>query len=487
MMVNSREPASLKISRNPYAEVGWARRLGRHWAFEANIEATDGAEFGELGATFLTPLLQVRAAAVADLRGRYGGILQVTSAGSSRLNFNLDFRRIEAQSTSDSALAPTAPRPAAEEDVASADWGHSSTSYSQMSGVISYGIANIRFLGVISYRKQGQLERSLYSVGPSLEWDMLRKGPFTLTWRAAAVATDRGTSGFAGLSLRLIGQRLSLSASAGSRYGDRSIEEAGNGVLASLAGSLAKDVGGGELAVAAGYEHQPNRNDAVISSELRHPLGYVSANFVHTDHATEGASQYTFGGRTVISLGGGAVRLAGKATTESMIVARVDGARDGDRFELLINEQVAGVIVGSKSLALPLPTYRAYTVRIRPIGEHLVSYDSASRRVALYPGGVTPIVWKAAPMTIKVGRLVASDGAPLAHAMINGPGVWSETDEQGYFQLEAPSGETLSVTKGDGESFALKVPHGRAEDGIDRIGTITCCDASLALEGALLQ
>ena len=78
--------------------------------------------------------------------------------------------------------------------------------------------------------------------------------------------------------------------------------------------------------------------------------------------------------------------VAGKTTTDSLIVVRANGARPGDRFEVLVNEQLAGTIVGNRPLTLALPTYRAYQVRIRPTGKDLLAYDSSPRSVGLNPG-----------------------------------------------------------------------------------------------------
>ena len=143
-------------------------------------------------------------------------------------------------------------------------------------------------------------------------------------------------------------------------------------------------------------------------------------------------------------------------------------------------------MVGNRPLTLALPTYRAYQVRIRPTGKDLLAYDSSPRSVGLYPGAVTRLAWKVAPVTIRFGRLVAPDGSPLTHASITGRGVWSETDGDGNFQIEAPDDVRLTATLTDGRAFALALPQGAAKEGIARLGAVTCCDAPRPVQlGAL--
>jgi hypothetical protein len=168
-----------------------------------------------------------------------------------------------------------------------------------------------------------------------------------------------------------------------------------------------------------------------------------------------------------------------------MIVAEVEGARPDDSFEVLVNEQVAGTIVGNRPLTLALPTYRAYSVRIRPTGKDLLAYDSSPRSVGLYPGAIARIEWKAAPVTIKFGRLVDRLGAPVAHASITGHGVWAETDDDGLFQIEAPDDAEMTVTTHEGASFATILPRGERQGDVARLGAVLCCGDAVVQLGAL--
>ena len=472
MLIEGAEHGSLDPSENPYVQGGVAHRLGASWALYGGIAASDHGASAEIAATYITPLALIRAAAVADDDGTYGGILQLMSAGTSRLSFNFDLRRIE---TDLAAPSPTADDHAIA--LASVGIDDSQGSYSQANGVISYSVADLRFMGSFAYRDD-ESDRARYSVGPSIEWDVLRKGLLTLTLRGDATATERGNAGFAGIALRVVGGRSTITALGGGRASSVSDDDLGEGPVAAVSGSLNRDLAGGELSLGAGYEHQPRQDSVVLSTEYRHHLGTIAGDLVRSDTPAETVTQYSLGFQTTFAAGAGTLEVAGKTTTESLIVARVDGARDGDRFEVLVNDQPAGTIVGPAPLMLALPAYRAYDVRVRPTGDDLLAYDNSSRRIGLYPGTVARLDWPAAPLTIKFGRLVDPGGIAVRSASITGKGVWSETDDNGNFQIEVPDGIELTVTTRDGRSFAIALPAGRRGHDIVRMGDVVCCGES---------
>jgi hypothetical protein len=469
VLIDDAERGSLDATDHPYVQGGVAHRLSANWALSGGIEASDLGASGQIAATWISPVALVRASAVADDDGTYGGILQLMSAGTTRLSFNFDLRRIEAAAD---ATAP--PLPVAAPAFGAVGIGEGHGSYSQANGVISYSLANVRLMGSFAFRDD-ESDRARYSIGPSVEWDVLRKGPFTLTLRGDATATERGSAGFAGLSLRMLGGRSTLTALGGARASTFDGDETGEGPVAALSGSLSRDLADGELSLGAGYEHQPMQDNLVLSTEYRHHLGTFAGDFVRSDTAAAAVSQYSVGFQTTFAAGAGALEVAGKTTTESLIVARVAGARSGDRFEVLVNEQLAGLIDGPMPFTLALPPYRAYEVRIRSVGEDLLAYDNATRRIGLYPGTVARLDWRAAPVTIRFGRLVGPDGIPVRGASITAKGVWSETDDDGYFQVEAPEDAALTVTTRDGRSFELTLPPAPRGGDIARVGDVVCC------------
>lgn len=469
-------------SRDPYVSVGIAHGLTERFALGASLEAARSDGAAEIDARFATPFAQFRAAALLRSDSTRGALLQVSSSGSSRLNFNFDLRRIDGPGNTrqaepnlaDFAFAPREPSRTL------VDVG----GYSQFGGVISYSVPDIRFLGTGFYRKDEGGEAH-YSFGPSLEWDIVRRGSLVLTAHTDMTLTERGQAGFAGLSLRLIGGRSSLSSLVGMRHSTADEDRDRDGSVAAISAAFAPQLADADLNLGAAYDHEGRQESALISGDLRHPLGSLAGDFVRSTAGGETQNQFSLGLHTSIAAGSGMMSVGGHTTTQSMIVARVNGARPSDRFQVLVDEQVMGTILGNSPLALPLASYRLYNVRIRPVGGDLLSYDSGTRSAGLYPGTVTKLEWTAAPIAIQFGRLVAPDGSPIRNAAVTGKSLWSETDEQGFFQIEAPLAAELTVTTNDGRAFVVVLPRGDIESNVVRLGAIACCSVTPTRLGAL--
>lgn len=459
-----------------YVHGGLAFRASRKWVFGGSLELADGALSTEISATLLTSVAQVRATTIADSDGNIGGILQIASSGTSRLNFNFDLRQISRESHH---LAPVRLLGAFGGPGVLSNDGEfytASGDYSQLGGLVSYNLANLRFLGTGFYRDDAG-KQAQYSIGPAVEMDVFRRGQLTLTVRGDMAITERGNSGFAGISLRMFGSRAGLSVLAGGRASSVDDDDRGEGAVASIAGSWTGRLAGGDLALGAGIEHQPNRDNAVLTGDFRHHAGSLSADLVHANGSGRDPTHYSLGLQTTFAAGAGEMRIAGKTASESLVVARVSGDTANDTFEVLINEQPAGSLVGGNALTLALPGYRSYQVRIRPTGERVFTYDSAPRVVTLYPGSVVKLEWQAAPITMKVGRLIAADGEPVRRAVLTARGAWGETSDEGRFQIEAPDDAELLVSLSDGTSFITRLPAGLANSGVFEVGSIICCKA----------
>lgn len=465
---------SLRPTDHPYAQAGLVHRLSENWALSGGVEANDVGGTAEIAATFLTDLAQVRAAGLVDLDGAYGAIIQLASSGSSRLNFNFDLRHVEGRPALFSPIRGGSPL------LPSAFGG----SYSQAGGLVSYSLDNLRVLATLLYRDD-KSEAARYSIGPSVEWDVLRSGPFLVTLRGDMTATERGRAAFAGISLRMFGANSSLTALAGARASGIAGDNQGEGPVTAFSGAWSSGFADGDFSLGASVERRSRQENATLSSEFRHRLGSFAGDLARSSIGDGSTTQYSAGFQTTLVAGAGGVRLSGKTTSDSLIVARVKGARERDTFDVLINEQLAGSIAGSNPLSLALPPYRAYTVRIRPTSADLISYDSSPREVGLYPGSVADVTWTAAPITIRIGRLLGVDGVPLGGASISAKGVWAETDADGYFQIEAPDDTLFEVVLSDGRRFGLTLPAGDANEGIVRLGTVVCCAADKVLLGSL--
>lgn len=469
-------PAGLAAREGLIAQGGYARRLSPHLALDGVVSLEQSHQSAELGATFLSSIAQGRAALVASSDGRVGSVLRLSSAGPSLVNYSFDVRTMSADETSPGALG--AP-----------DLGSKlpRAGFTQVGGLVSHSRGDIRVLGTFYYRDEDGADRE-YAMGPRIEWDALRFGPAVVTVRGDLAVTQAGTSGFAGLALRFTGRAGAVAALSGYRKSTIDGDRRGSGPSGAASAAWTGDAIGGKVALGTGYEFSAGESSALGSFEFAHPVVSLTGDIQRVARQDDRATHYTLGLQTTLVAGQGApVRPIGKSSTDSVIVAKVVGARSGDRFEVLVNDHVSGSLSGSQRAMLRLPAYRAYTVRVRPVGADLVAYDSSARDVSLFPGSVTELTWDAAPIVIKFGRLVDANGDPVAMAAITGRGVWTQTDEEGFFQLETPEGRPLEVTTSAGARYALTLPEvGDANTPIVRLGAVGCCETPVLDDGMRL-
>ena len=469
---------SLEPSSTPYFLGGVASRFGKSLSLDGSVEVAADTILGEIGISFFSRLASVRATAVGSADGGYGALLQISSAGHSPVRFKFDLRRVKLESErafgfpgsgsggSDQAwLGGTFPFP-------------SLNDYTQVSGTVSYSFSGLRFLATASYRETvGDV--ATYNLGPSLEWELLRSGPLRLSARGDLSLTNRGEGGFLGISLRLLGGRHSMVASVGARSSSLPADDVGSGVVASIASAWNDpSFAGSELTLGAGLERDPARRNFFAAGEVAHPNASLSADVVHSEAGDDASTQYSFGLQTTLGIHGRDFVLDSRSTSESMVTAQVAGARAADRFEILVDEQPKGTLSGTERLTLSLPSYRAYDIRIRPLSGGLLSYDGSTRRIALYPGNVASLSWRAQAVQIMFGRLRYPDGSPVAHASLIAEGGWGETDADGFFQIETVDYAEVKVVTSDGKTFQARLPRTGGANEFANVGMIVCCGTS---------
>lgn len=468
------DPLSLKPGDTPFIQAGVARRLTRHLALDA-IAMLSGGEAGvQAGGTFITPVVTVRAALLGTSEGSSGGLLQLSSSGYSRLNFSAELRRLDFADGESRASGIVPARFDLAEAAGPAAWGDAG-SFWQAAATVSYGTGGLQLFGSAFYRRNDG-EPASYGVGPSVRWEFLQRDALRLAVDGNAVATQRGTTGYLGVSLSLVGRNRSVSASAGPRLS--SVRGEADGPAGTVNGALqASDVMGGELNLATGYEHQPDLRAVNASGQLRGKALSLAADVIHSDERDRAQTRYSASAQTVFALARGGAAFHGRTGSDSQLIARVRGARPGDRFEVLVNETAAGVLAGNEALTLSLPSYRAYDVRLRAAGGELVSYDGATRRIGLYPGTVRVLEWETRPIRVIIGRLLFDDGSPVAGARLKAPGGLAETDPQGNFQIESTGDGFFDVMLAGGVNYRVAVPDQEPAEWA-MVGDLRCCSAS---------
>jgi Mat/Ecp fimbriae outer membrane usher protein len=467
--------AFIAPTSTPFVQAGIARRLNAHLALDATVLATDRAVQGQVGGFFLSPLAQVRLAAVGSSRGQYGALLQVGSPGGSRFAFNFDLRRISLGKQAPLASPPPGRfGPDAFTGGADAALPLARNSFSQVSGSISYNLRNARIAFAASYRREKNQPVN-YSYGPSASWEFLRRGPLRMSVNGDLAITSQGKSGFAGVSLQLLGARSSVSADAGMRSTGTTGEARRSGGVGSVRGTWKEEFfSGAELNLAAGYDRDLERDALNANAEMRSDTFSLQGDVVHGLGQARNPTQYSLGIQTTIAMSGGRIALKGRDQNDSMVIVKVEGAGPDDRFEVLVNDGAEGIVRGGSSTAVAMPAYRQYDIRIRQTEGDLLHYDGSVRRVGLYPGNVAKLSWTARKVTAMFGRLVLENGEPVRMAAVTNPAGIGETDEDGYFQIEGEIGSVIEVAMSDGRSCRIALPQVRPQDGYAALGTLVC-------------
>lgn len=464
---------SLQPSRSLYLSAEWAHRVSEGFAFDAAAELIEGDLRAEWGAYVLSPVAVIRLAALTSASEIIGGAFQARSSGFSAVNFSLDVRHIEeAQFAYDldgtrpalpGSPAPFLPLEASQEQI------------TQIGGNLSYSTPEAQFYLSGGYMEFGRSEAS-YAIGPSVRWRLYEQGRFRLLFDGSASFTDQGEAAFAGLSLTWRGERTSSNLQIGQAISSPGANAAREGPFASFAHSLQiADFAGGATSLAGFAQVDPEQRLVGGSADYRNRSLGLTGEVIHSSHGEDKALQYTFAGRTRFFLGSGESGLSHEIQRESLAVVRVTGARQTDVFDIYLDQSKIGTLQGPSSLSFNLPAYRSYALRIRPISSGMISYDGRERQMTLFPGQVSRINFQVQPISPIFGQLFGDDQKPIAYARIEAGSYWGETDENGFFQVEAASGDLLQVTRADGRKMARHLPEFSADEETVRLGILTCC------------
>ena len=456
---------------DPYAIAGYAHRLSASLALDATAVATSKAVVSQLGASYLSGAVQIHAAGLGSSTGAYGAMLQLGSTGTGPLNFALDLRkvRIGAGDTVDGLMAEDYVLDNSLESGLPAVRA-SGRSFTQVTGYVGYGHRRGQF-GVSLSGREERGQDFAFSIGPSARWDVYQRGPARLTFNADANFTERGTSGFLGLTLSLAGLTGSSSNRAGVRFSNFDDDHKRARPVAALAGAYNfAGVASGDLEVGGALERDGRDTQSNLTSRLTTPWMRATADILRAN----GATQYALGLRSTMVGSGDRVALQSGDQDRSAILVAITGTNASTSYQVLVDEAVVANIHEGDVRSIPVAPYHHYAVRIRPAGSGAFRYDSSSRDITVYPGTVARLSWSSQPLATIFGRLALPDGTPLPSAFIRSGQSVAETDPLGFFQIEAaPRGELVAALP-DGNSCEATVPPVSTNAEFSAVGTLTC-------------
>ena len=463
-----------RVSRTPFAQANWAHRLKAGLAVHAGLVGTDARQFARAGATVLSPGFQLEATALASPQGDLGLFARASSRGGGRLDFDIEGRVVESRDKRP-LLPDVQTRTIALNQSASFA---PSGSYGQVTGSVSYQIGSGRIAASATWRSGGE-----YAAGPSFRLPVLHDKAFDIVAQGDYSVTNRGRSGYIGLSLVLNRGRTNFIAEGGVRE----TRSGGSGRVAPMglirATTQREGAGGEQLQASAALGRDDGNTYAAGELLAANRLGEASASLMQP-FGGSGGTQYALSLRTGMAAAGAGVKL-GLSNSDSGVVVAVRGASADDRFDVLVGDVPMGRIVGAGKVMVPLPAYRTYDVRIRAAGTGMLTYDTAVRRVTLYPGTVAGLRWMTARTLAVSGRLVDPAGGSLAGAdLSSGPNI-AETDADGSFVIELDAARTIIARTAAGLACTLRLGAVEGRNSFAAIGTRICAPEGATASTAL--
>ena len=152
----------------------------------------------------------------------------------------------------------------------------------------------------------------------------------------------------------------------------------------------------------------------------------------------------------------------------------MDGDAPGAQFNVLVDEIVRGTVSAGQRFSLFVPGYRTYKVRLAPVDAPAVSYDTASRDVTLYPGSVKSLSWRAESMFAVFAQAVSADGSPIANALVQAAKSVSETDENGYFQIDMRRNDQITIGSANETPCHVTLGDVVVKNDFASLGKVTC-------------
>jgi hypothetical protein len=291
-------------------------------------------------------------------------------------------------------------------------------------------------------------------VGPSARVPLLRNDSFELVAHGDYAFTERGRSGYIGLSLTLGRGNKSYSAEGGfSAAPDRGGSPVAGG---NLRATITGDTGMGQVQGSAVLGHDQNASYAAADLSLRGSRGELAGSLGRT-LSGPGGTQYALTLRTGVSAASGHVALGRIDGGEAGVVARVEAPAD-ERFELLVNEVPRAALRGGHAVAIDLPAYHTYDVRLRASGSSPLGYDGSTHRMTLLPGNVAAFSWRTRPQLSIFAHLVSPAGTPLAGAALSAGSNIADTGADGGFLIQLDAERAIAARLPDGRMCTATVP-----------------------------
>lgn len=472
MLANTRLHEAISLSSTFYYQAGAAWRLTNNFALDVGAVGTQHKAIAEAGAWLIMRKARLRVAGLASSKGDAGALAQGSWGGHGPLNISFDVRRIWSHDG-----RPLIPLPSYVDtfgETPPTGVQLATGSYTQATASIGLRIG-AGFIGLVgSYRKDRHLPAD-YTIGPNVTYPVINRTNFRLVFEANAQRSRSTSAGYAGFRALFTRGGMSVMGSLGeSTQNEREDRGASRTrAVGDLSAQFSHEGQDGTLVnIQAGADRSIDAEILNAGTTITSRYGNVRADLLHS---LEGGNQtqYDLSYEAGVALSSHSVSVAGRDLQQSALVITVHGDSDAS-FDVLVDEAIRGRVKAGRRFSIFVPGYRTYKVRLVPTGSANLDYDSATRAVTLYPGNVELLDWRAESLFTVFAQAVTRNGTPISDRLVHSARNISETDPQGYFQIDVRRGDKVMIDNGGQQACEVELSAVTVKNNFASLGKVVC-------------
>jgi hypothetical protein len=305
--------------------------------------------------------------------------------------------------------------------------------------------------------------QSDYAVTPSVRWSFLHRSRLRANIILEFSQTDRERVVWLRFDVLMWYRNWTVQANSELRHTAHGSQN-GTGFDADLRGTWHDvDLWPGDARFSPSVHSRAHRRSIGFETDYRGPQGGASL-YAEQAWPRDLPSEALFGGSFGVGLAGRSdgISLGGRDAAPSAVVLDLRGAPAGAVFDVFTGSIKRGTALVGKRTLIFLEPYHAYDVRIVSRGEAITVYDTEARKVGLFPGTTSLLVWNIDRVFLLLTALVLENGEPASNLSVEGAVEHARTDGYGFLQAEVSAGSTLTLrdpkTREEVCSFQVPAP-----------------------------
>lgn len=477
------EPFFPRVSSSPVIAARMRRRISGTTAFDLNALHIDGNNYAEASLSTVQGALRGFATVAGSDNGSYGALVS-GSLDLDPVRISLTGRYSQSEAD-DFDLADLERRD---------DYRPFTRSERSVFGSVQFPLAGGSMSASAGYTRFSRAMDD-YSIDLRYTRPIRIAGRRPLLSAYARASSREKRIGFTLNFLFGLDRRTSLSVRGGGEYLTDVRGNAREGLSPVVDATLShlREFGNLEILGQVGVATQADADRAFASADMLSSLGQLDLTAQHQRQRGGDSFNSIFAnGRTGFAIGGGGAKFGLAEVGEAIILSDIavdegagkDEALANSGYRIKVNGQPFDRIVPGSTSAVGVPAYEDYRIELTAENAPPYEIDTRIQAITLYPGNVAYLRYEAAKSYPVFGRLVDTEGRPLAHAILRTRADVVTTDERGYFLISVHAGERLGVSFDDGSS-CRPLDLGRAIDGggsrkLYRAGDVACERADAA-------